>query len=230
MCFSAEASFAGGVVISAIGIATLTKVHKSSQVLFAGIPLFFGMQQIAEGVLWLTLPCLEYSGIQKLSMYIFLVMAQVIWPFLTPLSVLLMEENEKRKFYLKILLVTGILLSAYYGFCFANFEVTPRIINYHIQYDHSFPQIMVIPTSVAYLLVTIGPLFISSIKRTHVLGILVAASCLVTAIFFTQYLTSVWCFFAAIISGIIFWILNDSKRKFRIEKLNLMKHHFKTKS
>jgi hypothetical protein len=42
----------------------------------------------------------------------------------------------------------------------------------------------------------------------------------VTAIFFTEYLTSVWCFFAALISAVIFWILRDSKRIFRLDKLN----------
>jgi hypothetical protein len=48
-------------------------------------------------------------------------------------------------------------------------------------------------------------------------------SCLVTAIFFTQYLTSVWCFFAALISGVIFWILHSSKSIFRLNKLALLK-------
>jgi len=41
MCFSVEASFAGGIIISAIGIVTVTKVHKPSQLVFASIPLFF---------------------------------------------------------------------------------------------------------------------------------------------------------------------------------------------
>jgi hypothetical protein len=55
------------------------------------------------------------------------------------------------------------------------------------------------------------------------MGILMFFSCLVTAIFFTQYLTSVWCFFAALISGVIYWILSDAKKKFRFDKLNLLK-------
>jgi hypothetical protein len=75
------------------------------------------------------------------------------------------------------------------------------------------------PAFIIYLIVTITPLFISSIKRTHLLGVLMFLSCLVTAIFFTQYLTSVWCFFAAFISGVIFWILKDSKSTFRLSKL-----------
>lgn len=51
MCFSPEASFAGGIIISAIGVATVKKIHNPSQLVFASIPLFFGVQQITEGVL-----------------------------------------------------------------------------------------------------------------------------------------------------------------------------------
>jgi len=76
---------------------------------------------------------------------------------------------------------------------------------------------------VIYLIATITPLFVSSIKRTHLMGILMFFSCLITAIFFTQYLLSVWCFFAALISGVIFWILRDSKIEFKFNKLSLLK-------
>ena len=48
MCFSQEDSFAGGNIISAIGIATIREVHKPSQIVFASIPIFFGIQQIVE--------------------------------------------------------------------------------------------------------------------------------------------------------------------------------------
>ena len=58
------------------------------------------------------------------------------------------------------------------------------------------------------------------------MGILMFFSCVVTAIFFTQFLTSVWCFFAALISGVIFWILRDSKRQFKLDKLKLLKEEY----
>jgi len=54
MCFSAGASFASGFVISAIGVATVKEVHKPSQWVFAVIPLLFGIQQLADGCLWIT--------------------------------------------------------------------------------------------------------------------------------------------------------------------------------
>jgi hypothetical protein len=223
MCFSAEASFAGGVLISAIGIAVVTKIHKPSQYLFASIPLFFGIQQFTEGILWLTIPNPEYLGIQKIATYIFLVMADVLWPFIIPLAVLLMEENARKKKTIRLFLYTGLSVSLYYSCCLLFLNVTPEIMGYHIKYDSNFPKLISIPVFILYLVAIITPLFISSIQRTHLLGILMFFSCLVTAIFFTQYLTSVWCFFAALISAVIFWILKDSKKKFHLDKLNLLK-------
>jgi hypothetical protein len=224
MCFSAEASFAGAIVISTIGVATVTMVHKPSQLIFASIPLFFGIQQITEGVLWITLPNPDYINIQKFSTYLFLVMAEVLWPMMIPLSVLFMEENQKKKKILRLFLILGACLSAYYATCLMLFKVNPEIMGYHIQYHTGFPKSLALVTFAIYLTVTITPLFVSSIKRTHLLGVFMFLSCAVTAIFFTQYLTSVWCFFAALISGVIFWILRDSKRKFNFDKLVKLKN------
>ena len=223
MCFSAEASFAGGVLISAIGVAVIAKVHKPSQLLFASIPLFFGLQQFTEGVLWLTIPNPEYIVLQKFATHMFLVMADALWPFMIPLSVLLMEKNTRRKKIIWYLFIAGLSVSIYYTFCLIFLNVTPQINGYHIQYNSDFPDAIAIPAFIVYLAATITPLFVSSIQRTHLLGILMFFSCVVTAIFFTQFLTSVWCFFAALISAVIYWILRDSKRKFRFDKLNLLK-------
>jgi hypothetical protein len=227
MCFSAGASFTGGVIISAIGVATLRKVHNPSQILFSAIPLFFGFQQLTEGLLWLLLPLNNYVVLRHVSTYVFLVMAQVIWPVMIPISVLLMEESEKKKKYLVVLLFTGTALAIYYAFCLLSFNVYPQIQGYHIFYDNDFPSspVFKIVSFMFYLIATITPLFVSSIKRTHLLGILMTLSCLVTGIFFTQYLLSVWCFFAALISGVIYWIFHDSRKHFILEKLELLKNH-----
>jgi hypothetical protein len=159
----------------------------------------------------------EYSSLQKAGTVFFLIMADVMWPTIIPLSVLLMEDKLQRKKILLVLFGMGITLSLYYAFCLFNFDVFPQIRDYHIHYNTTFPIYLSMPAFIIYLIVTITPLFISSIKRTHLLGILMFLSCLVTAIFFTQYLTSVWCFFAAFISGVIFWILKDSKSTLRSE-------------
>lgn len=216
MCFSAGASFAGAAIISAIGVITIRKVHNPSQILFASIPLFFGIQQFTEGLLWLALPLEEYAGFRGFFTYIFLIMAQVIWPVMIPLSVLFMETSQRKRKILFTLFLAGACLSVYYAFCLISFNVDPKIEGYHIKYYNDFPKTISIFAFIIYLTATITPLFVSSIKRTHMLGILMTLSCLVTAIFFTQYLTSVWCFFAALISGVIFWILSDSRKEFNL--------------
>jgi hypothetical protein len=223
MCFSPEASFAGGIIISAIGVVTVRKVHNPTQIVFASIPLFFGIQQIAEGFVWMTLSGHDYINLQKISTYLFLIMAQVIWPLMIPVSIMLMEDNIKRRKILRILSGLGLSLSIYYSYCLLNFSVNPEISGHHILYKNGFPHSLSNPAFAVYLFVTITPLFISGIKRTWLLGILMTLSCLVTAIFFRQYLTSVWCFFAALISGVVFWILSDSHKNFTLNRIKLLK-------
>ncbi len=223
MCFSPEASFAGGIIISAVGIFTIRKVHKPSQILFATIPLFFGFQQIAEGFVWLTLPLPQYIVIQRIFVYTFLITAQVIWPVMIPLSVLFMEESKKKKKILTYLLAAGILLAAYYSFCLIHFHVHPQINRFHIVYHNDFPEALAMIATIVYLIATIPPLFISSVKRTHLLAVLMTFSCIVTVIFFKQYLTSVWCFFAALISGVIYWILSDLQRSHLLTRFRLLR-------
>jgi hypothetical protein len=145
MCFSAGASFAGGVVISAIGVVTIREVHKPSQIVFACIPVFFGIQQIVEGCLWIALPDADYINMQKIATYFYLMMAQVLWPAIIPVSVLLMEEDKKRKGILRILLFMGLSLSEYYLYCLIFFNVNPQIMGYHIQYNTEFPDSLAIP-------------------------------------------------------------------------------------
>ena len=219
MCFSTGASFIGGFAIVAIGVVSLHKVHKPSQIVFASIPLFFGFQQIAEGFVWLALQNADYAAFLKPATYTFLIMAEVFWPFMVPLAVLLMEKKQKRRKRLRILLAMGISVSLYFIFCLLMFKVTPEIRGYHIEYVDTFPGSLRLFVFAVYLVASIIPLFISSVRRTYILGVLMALSCLVTIIFFTQYLTSVWCFFGALISLVIYWILRDARRKFFIERM-----------
>ncbi|MBN1643692.1 MAG: hypothetical protein JW856_02580 [Dehalococcoidales bacterium] len=204
---------AGGAVISAIGIATLTKAEKPAQKLFAGIPLLFGLQQFAEGVLWTTLKSGKYDALQNITTYIFLITALVVWPVMIPLSMWLMEEVKRRKKILIGLLITGGALSLFYAFCLIAYNVAPQIQSFHIQYIDDFPVIPVRIAFIFYVVSTIAPLFVSSVRRMWLFGVLITVSYIVTAIFFSQYLTSVWCFFAALISISIYWILRGSRSK-----------------
>jgi hypothetical protein len=211
MCFSLEASIAGGIVLSTIGVTAVRKVNVPSQYAFAAIPLVFGIQQFSEGAVWLSLQHPAYAQFEPYGTNMFLFVARVLWPILMPLSILLMEEERRKKRILRIMLVMGTTVGMYYSYCLLFLNVSPNISGHHIQYISDYPEAMADPVFSLYVLAAIPPLFVSSIKKTQLLGVLFLLSVFVTGIFYLQYLTSVWCFFAAIVSVVILWILKDQE-------------------
>lgn len=219
MCFSAGASFTGGTMIAAIGIATLRKVNNPSQKLFASIPVLFSVQQFSEGILWLTLRNGGYDRLQNAATYIFLLFALIIWPTFVPLSVIKMEKPGPRKTILKFLLATGIIVSSYYAFCMLTFVVQPGIRDFHIEYRNNFPETLSVPAFIFYAIATIIPLFVSGVRKMYIFGLLVLISCIITGIFYKEYLTSVWCFFAALISSVIYYIVSREQYVSEAERI-----------
>jgi hypothetical protein len=209
MCFSAGASFSAGVVLTVIGVASIKKAQHPSQVLFASIPLIFGIQQFAEGVLWLTLPEGDYVNIQKSATYIYLLFAQIVWPIWTPIAILLLEKNATRKIIQKGFVVTGVLVGAYLAYCLVMFHVEAKIEGKHILYIQDYPTYFKNFGIVFYGLATIAPSFFSHIKRMWILGTTILISYIITTIFYEHYILSVWCFFSSIISLSIYAIMME---------------------
>lgn len=212
MCFSLTASVAGGVVISSLGVATIKKVRQPSERLFAGVPLIFGIQQFAEGAVWLALGNPEYAHWERYGTYTFLFIARVLWPALMPLAVLLMETEQKRKKILRVMLGMGLSVSLYYTFCLIFLNVAPNIAGHHVQYISDYPREIADLVFAIYLIAAVPPLFVSSNTRIHLMGWLMFIACIITGIFYTEFLTSVWCFFAAAVSVVVYWIVGNKKQ------------------
>lgn len=213
MCFSASASFGAAAVLSVIGVASIKKATRPSQFVFAAIPLLFCVQQIAEGFLWLSLSQQEYASLQRSCTYTFLFFAQVVWPACVPLSILLIEKNKQRKKILRIVTVFGAVVSLYLGFCLLNYHVDSGIIGHHIDYEQDYPERLSNYAAVLYIIATVAPPFISGIKRMWLLGMAVFVSYIVTTIFYTDYVVSVWCFFASVISIAVLAIMHNINRQ-----------------
>lgn len=219
MCFSAGASFTSGLIIGSIGIATGRKVTEPSQRMFASVPMLFAFQQFAEGVLWITIRDGNQLFMQKTATYLFLLMALIIWPSLIPLAVRKLEENRKRRRIITGVSVAGITVSLYYIFCLVMYNVRPDIRGFHVQYVNDFPDLTGYIAFGLYVVATIAPLFISTVRKMNYFGYLITFSIIVTGIFYREYLTSVWCFFAALISGVIYVIVSDLSEDHSMEMM-----------
>jgi uncharacterized protein DUF6629 len=213
MCFSAGASFGTGVVIGTIGVVTLRKIKEPQQVPFAIIPIMFAVQQLSEGMLWIGLSDPDPTSWRHLAVYIFLIFAQLIWPVWVPFSVLLMEKDKVRKRILWILMIMGLTISFYLLYCLFTYEVSAEIRSGHIHYKLNFPIALAWVSSVLYFIPTVVSLFISSVKRMPQLAAAILISFILTKIFFEDYLISVWCFFAAILSLIILGITSTFNKQ-----------------
>lgn len=209
MCFSAEASFGASGVILAAGVVSIAKARKRSQVPFAAIPLIFSVQQAIEGLLWVALSNSEYAQWRSPATYFFLFFAQIIWPLWVPFSLLLLESHTQRKRILRGFLCVGALISAYFAYRLVFWGAQAHIVSHHITYENDFPFYWVILSGVFYVAATLLPPFVSQTRKMAVFGSSLTASFIVTILFYYQFLTSVWCFFAALMSVVIIFVVRE---------------------
>jgi hypothetical protein len=207
MCFSANASFGASAVLLTAGIFALRKVNHPSRIIFAAIPLLFSVQQFAEGFVWLSLTNKNFEGVEKSASTFFLIFAQVVWPAMVPLSIYTLEKDVRRKKVLGILSIMGTLVAVYLGYCLKAYEANAVIVANHIHYSLNFPLAYSWWSGIFYFIPTVLPHFISGNKRIAWLGITITASYFFTKIFYDNYLISIWCFFAAVLSVQVLFIL-----------------------
>ena len=218
MCFSATASFSASIVIGAIGVATFKKSKDSDLKFLGAIPFLFALQQFTEGFVWLSFNHSDFQFIQSYATKAFLFFAWVLWPILMPFSIYHIEKpgvKKKLNFYLFLLGSVSGLHSVY---TLATGNPQPWVNDFHIDYTVSasaFETNIQIVQQLTYVIVTVLPLFISSLNGAKVLASANFIALALAFVFFKHSLPSTWCFFAAILSGIFYWIVTLETRRRR---------------
>ena len=211
MCFSATASFATSGLLLVVGGASIAIVSKPSQRLLASTPIIFAIQQFCEGVLWLSIDDSTLFIWQQFATYIFVTFGQVVWPIWVPLADLLLEKKRGRRNFLIGVLGFGILMSLVLLYQIAINDVSATVMEQHIQYRFDYPDFLMERLSLLYLIPTVGSHFISSIKKINILGVFTLITFLASKVIFNQVVFSTWCFFAAILSFWIYFIIRSEK-------------------
>lgn len=211
MCFSAGASFGAAAVLSIVGAVAVIKAKTIPQGLFAAIPFIFSIQQVAEGMLWLSFNNDDMPGRPFLT-YVFLVFAIMFWPIWIPLTTRLLEKDVTRKKILTMILVAGIIVSAGFAGIILFYPLEAVATHHHIQYKLDLPPAinnLMWLFNILYFTTTIISTFISSIKRMQLLGTVFIAAYLFSIYFYNGAVLSVWCYFAALLSIVILWIVSE---------------------
>lgn len=220
MCFSATASFALGGALIPAGVYAMRQARRADGAFnwmpFAAYPLVFGVQQVLEGFVWLGLATND-AATTAIAARGFMFFSHFFWLVWVPFSVRMAETDQvRRKMLLALGTLGGLLGLAIYlpAIVFPqslSVQVVQRSIDYTVSLGMktSFNVAMI---RVAYSAIIIGGLILSSDRRIQFFGLLVAVSLAMTYLFYSYALISVWCFFAAALSGYLAIIIMQDHR------------------
>ncbi len=201
MCFSATASFSVAAVTAAIGVAVLRRVREPRELPLAIVPLLFAAQQAIEGVVWLRLADGGGGEVGALS-FAFLVFAEVLWPTYAAVAVLLVEPDPRRRQAMAGIAAIGAVLSL--GLLIGLIDVPPLAIIRGDSIDYRGYTDALSWQQLPYLACTILPLLLCSHRTIQLFGAVVLAGFLVAAWIYLESFVSVWCFFAASSSALLY--------------------------
>ena len=206
MCFSAEASFGLSVALLSGGVYCVKNALSKNRLLLpvAIIPILFAVQQFSEGWVWIGLRW-ENAALVRMFALVFLAFAIVFWPFWVPFCAFV-TGKRKEKIIFGFLSVLGLVigLGVYVPLFISVDSPVTDVINHAIHYNVSgsttFQFVPVLLWEAMYIAIIASPLFASNSRKILYLGIAIVLSAAVSYLIFWFAFTSVWCFFAALLS------------------------------
>lgn len=202
MCFSPVGDLVGGTVVVAIGVEACRHVKgRSENLAIATLPLLLGLHQVDETFVWWSLQGHVSKGVGNVALWIYLVFALIVLPPLVPLLLAIFEPSRRRRWrYLPFgvlgLVVSGVILET----MLAEHPMA-RLGKYHVGYSIGMQHgILIIGL---YIVATCGSMLISGNRSLAWFGLFNLVAVIVLALLCADGFTSLWCFYAAIVSGAI---------------------------
>lgn len=205
MCFSATASFSAGAVLLGIGTLTLRSAigaNRWRELPFAAIPFLFAIQQLIEGVIWLTFGA-DLPMLNSVMTHAYSFFSHALWPVYVPVAIVLMEPKGWRRRTLLVFVAGGAAVGAYLLYVLFAFPVVSRPTGQHVEYVS--PHFFAALTMTLYLLSTTTSPLLSTHLTARAFGALALLAFGVAYYFYAQWFISVWCLFAALLSAVIYF-------------------------
>jgi hypothetical protein len=213
MCFSTAASFTTAALLLPLGIyASKIAWFKDSRYLpLTIIPIFFGIQQGMEGMEWLSINSNQADVIRFWALG-FLFFAYGFWLVCPAVGMFIIERRPRTR--------QQLLTIAFIGFFFGVSLYLPLLlypdwltvvirqgsIDYQTRliYDRFLSRDTI---HLIYLAIVLSPLYLSNLDRIKIFAGLIALSMIASTFFFNYAFVSVWCFWSAILSIYIIYIV-----------------------
>lgn len=212
MCFSPTVSFAASAALASAGITSFKKTDTHKETLFACVPLIFAAQQFIEGLLWLSLLSGTNEALRYLTTQAYTVFIGIIWPVFIPLSIWVLEPEPTRKRMILPIIALGTSIGIYTLNLLYNYGVQASLIDSCcVIYENSLKQGEA--ERLTYLFATCAAYFLCSYRSVRLIGMANLAGFVIAYYFYEINFASIWCFFAALISTMIYVYLERVHRR-----------------
>jgi hypothetical protein len=200
--FFIVANFTLAGVLLVIGVLTLKKVSHPAELVFASLPLLFGLHQFTQGFVWLGLYHMVSPRTLHVASTLFIFYAQAILPFWVPLAIWLLEPRGMRRQMIAALMVVGGLLMAYVTWGLLQRPTQVFIAHYSLVYFN--PHTAQLWIAFIYILTTCGSLVLSRSVAIQLFGWLNLLGLLLVYLIAEYSFTALWCLYAALVSVILY--------------------------
>lgn len=231
MCFSASASFTASAVLMPLGLYSTHIARSSGQksyIPLALTPFFFGVQQFIEGLVWTGIDRDNVEPLTTIASVGFLFFAYCFWMIWIPWSAwAIARETESATLQKRLRWVAIIATLLGIGFIlpvlFNPPAVQPAVHSTgRLAYDltnlrsafHNFVNTEPVGELVYWGFIVI-PLVALRDKAVRLFGVMIFASIFLTWFTYSKTFNSVWCFYCAILSIMVLWIVNRPELRLR---------------
>ena len=212
MCLSAEVSFIAAAGLIPAGALSMRQAWRGDRryLPLAPLPLLFGLQQLAEGIVWVAGAGQNTELIATASL-IYMFFSWLAWPVWIPVSTFALEPAKRKPYFLIFVIVGAMLGALQYVPYFEHADwLNTRFLSHVIIYEGTELLDFVGRREVTYAIyisVVILPLLLSSVRGVRIFGLLALGVLITTYTFFAYAYVSVFCFGGALMSFYLVWMM-----------------------
>ena len=212
MCLSAEISFIAAAGLIPAGALSMRQAWRGDwrYLPLATLPLLFGFQQFAEGIVWVAGAGQNTELIASASL-VYMFFSWLAWPVWIPVSTFALEPAKRKPYFLVFVIVGAMLGALQYVPYFAHTGwLNTRFLSHVIIYEGTELLDFVGRREITYAIyisVVILPLLLSSVRGVRIFGLLALGVLITTYTFFAYAYVSVFCFGGALMSTYLVWMM-----------------------
>ena len=184
--------------------------HRPGHVALASLPLILGVHQVIEAFVWWGLQGEVPHEVGRVALWAYLLIAFVVLPMYVPLAIFTPERAGPRRWRLAPFVLIGAVVALSLLVAMVRGLVQATIGAYHL--DYCVGQGVSLPLTVLYIVAVCGALLLSGHRMLMLFGAANLVVLPVLGVLSASGFASLWCAYAAVVSGVIALYMRRGKR------------------